>query len=209
MVLNRDYLNLAMDQYQLTHGGKPHPQANKNMALFWLEFERLATQLTTSPEFSNPAIKCETAASGVANFLDSYRDIFAGMRYLLTPAAIISLCVVSANAIGISVRERRQELAVMKVLGFRPIQIMLLVLGESMILGLLAGTAAAWGIWTYINQIQGGFALPIAFFNKFFVADDALWWGPVIGVFSGFIGSVWPAWSACSVKVTEVFSKVA
>ncbi len=145
----------------------------------------------------------------MANFLDSYRDIFFGMRWLLTPAALISLCVVSANAIGISVRERRQELAVMKVLGFRPGQIMLLVLGEAMILGLLAGLVGSWGTYFLINDYYGGFSLPIAFFGKFFISSSALWWGPVIGMMAGLIGSVVPAWSACSVKVTDVFSKVA
>lgn len=215
MVMNRDYLNLEIDRYPLTHGGKKHPQADRSLMLYWLrvaskaDFEKIAEQISTSPSFSNPAIKCETASSGVANFLDAYRDIFWGMRFLLTPAAIASLCVVSANAIGISVRERRQELAVMKVLGFRPLQIMSLVLGEAMLLGLIAGTVAAWGVWYVLNQYFGGFALPIAFFNKFLISNNALWWGPAIGLFAGFIGSVWPAWSACSVKVTEVFSKVA
>lgn len=214
-VMNRDYLNMALEQFPLTHAGKQHPMADRSLALFWIrvdskaDFERIAEQISTSPAFTNPAVKCETAASGVANFLDSYRDIFWGMRYLLTPAAIASLCVVSANAIGISVRERRQELAVMKVLGFRPLQIMLLVLGESMFLGLASGTLGAWGAYYLINEYLGGFALPIAFFGKFFISAGALWWGPAIGLFSGFIGSVAPAWSACSVKVTEVFSKVA
>lgn len=214
MVMNRDYLNLELDRYR-TKDGKRHPQADRSLMLYWLrvgskaDFEKIAEQISTSPSFSNPAIKCETASSGVANFLDAYRDIFWGMRFLLTPAAVISLCVVSANAIGISVRERRQELAVMKVLGFRPLQIMLLVLGEAMLLGMLAGSLAAWGSWYFLNQFYGGFALPIAFFNKFLISNDALWWGPSIGLFAGFIGSVWPAWSACSVKVTEVFSKVA
>jgi putative ABC transport system permease protein len=115
-VINRDYLNSALDEYPLTHNGAIHPMAERSMQLFWIrvaskaDFERIAEQVTTSPALTNPAVKCETAASGVANFLDSYRDIFWGMRWLLTPAAIISLCVVSANAIGISVRERRQEL---------------------------------------------------------------------------------------------------
>jgi putative ABC transport system permease protein len=214
-VMNRDYLNAAMDEYPQKHAGAKHPMGDRNLTLFWVrvaskkDFERIAEQVTTSPAFTSPAVKCETAASGVANFLDSYRDIFWGMRWLLTPAAVVSLCVVSANAIGISVRERRQELAVMKVLGFRPLQIMLLVLGESMVLGLIAGLVGSWGAWYVINERIGGLALPIAFFGKFFIASAALWWGPVIGLFAGFIGSVWPAWSACSVKVTDVFSKVA
>ncbi|WP_254512127.1 ABC transporter permease [Anatilimnocola floriformis] len=213
-VMNRDYLNDALDAYQ-REKKKAHPMGDRSLALFWVrvnskaDFQRIAEQVTSSPAFTNPAVKCETAASGVANFLDSYRDILAGMRWMLTPAAIISLCVVSANAIGISVRERRQELAVMKVLGFRPLQIMMLVLGESMLLGMVAGAIGSWGAWYLINEHLGGLALPIAFFGKFFISSNALWWGPCIGLFAGFIGSVWPSWSACSVKVTEVFSKVA
>jgi putative ABC transport system permease protein len=78
-----------------------------------------------------------------------------------------------------------------------------------MLLGLLAGTLGAWGTYYLINEYFGGFALPIAFFGKFFISDGALWWGPAVGLFAGFIGSVAPAWSACSVKVTEVFSKIA
>jgi len=214
-VMNRDYLNAAIDEYPQKHNGQKHPMGDRNLTLFWIrvnskaDFERIAEQVTTSPAFSNPAVKCETAASGVANFLDSYRDIFFGMRYLLTPAAIISLCVVSANAISISVRERRQELAVMKVLGFRPLQIMLMVLGEAMFLSLLAGLVGAWGAWYLINEYLGGLAIPIAFFGKFFISNNAFWWGPAIGLLAGLVGSLGPAWSACSVKVTEVFSKVA
>ena len=67
------------------------------------------------------------------------------MRWFLAPACIIVLALVLANAISISVRERRTELAVMKVLGFRPRQIVLLVLGESVLLGLLSGLASAAG----------------------------------------------------------------
>ena len=97
----------------------------------------------------------------------------------------------------------------MKVLGFRPLQIMLLVLGEAMTLGLIAGLVGSWGAWYLINERIGGLAMPIAFFGKFFISSSALWWGPLMGLFAGFIGSAWPAWSACSVKVTDVFSKVA
>lgn len=214
-VFHRDYLNSSVDEYPRKHNGLKHPMAERNLQLMWLrvasksDFERIAEQVSSSPAFTAPAVKCETAASGVANFLDSFRDIFWGMRYLLTPAAVISLCVVSANAIGISVRERRQELAVMKVLGFRPIQIMFLVLGESMVLGLIAGLAGSWGAWYFINEHLGGIAIQIAFFGKFFISNSALWWGPVIGLLAGLVGSAWPAWSACSVKVTDVFSKVA
>jgi putative ABC transport system permease protein len=120
----------------------------------------------------------------------------------------VSLSLVIANAISISVRERRKELAVMKVLGFRPLQILVLVLGESLLLGVGAGFIAAGMTWYGVNYIVGGMPFPIAFFPRFYISDGALWWGPVIGGLAALAGSAGPAWSACTVKVTDVFSKV-
>ena len=57
------------------------------------------------------------------------------MRWLLVPAILVTMALVIANAISISVRERRTEMAVLKVLGFHPTQILLLVLGEALLIG--------------------------------------------------------------------------
>jgi putative ABC transport system permease protein len=154
-------------------------------------------------------VKCETASSGIATFLDAYRDLLWGMRWLLVPAALVSLALVISNAISISVRQRRLELAVMKVLGFRPLQIMALVLGESLLLGVGAGFISSGLTWYLVNNVFGGIPFPIAFFPSFFISDDALWWGPAVGGLAALSGSLSPAWSACAVKVTDVFSRVA
>jgi putative ABC transport system permease protein len=213
--MNREYLLNAIDAWPRSHNGQKHPLAEKCLNLVWLRvpdttaFSRVATQIETAPYYSNPSVKCETASSGIANFLDAYRDLLWGMRWLLAPAALISVALVIANAIGISVRQRRMELAVMKVLGFRPAQILFLVLGESLLLGTLAGFVSSGLTWYFINHMYGGIAFPIAFFSKIFVADDALWWGPAVGGVAALAGSFSPAYSACTVKVTDVFAKVA
>ena len=78
-----------------------------------------------------PAVKCETLSSGVASFIEPYKDLLFGVRWLLSPAILAALSLVIANAISISVRERRTEMAVLKVLGFTPLQLLLLVLSEA------------------------------------------------------------------------------
>ena len=98
-----------------------------------------------SPLYTQPAVKCETAASGIASFLESYRDLIWMMRWLLAPAILLTLSLVIANAISISVRERRREFAVLRVLGFRPRHILVLVVGEAVALGGFAGLASAGG----------------------------------------------------------------
>ena len=78
------------------------------------------------------------------------------MRWLLAPACLATILLVIANAISISVRERRLELAVLKVLGFRPYQILILVLGESLLLGVGAGFISAGLTYGVINWGMGG-----------------------------------------------------
>jgi hypothetical protein len=61
--------------------------ADKCLNLVWLKvpntaaFTKLADQIMSSPNYASPAVKVETASSGIASFLEAYRDIFWGMRY--------------------------------------------------------------------------------------------------------------------------------
>ena len=212
---NRDYYINAFDAYPASHNGQKHPWAERNLSLMLLKvadsaaFNRVAAQIESSPEFTSPAVRCETMASGISTMLESFRDLIWGMRWLLSPACLATILLVIANAISISVRERRLELAVLKVLGFRPYQILILVLGESLLLGASAGFLSAALTYVVINWCMGGLSFPIGFFARFMIPHAALWWGPAIGGLAALLGSFFPAWSAQGVKVANVFSKVA
>ena len=213
--MHRDYLNNVLDLYPKNNGGRKHPLADRRANLLWLKvpdmaaFTRVARQIEGSPQLRTPYLKCETASSGMAGMMEGFRDILWGMRWILAPGCLVSLSLVIANAISISVRERRAELAVLKVLGFRPWQILVLVLGESLLLGVGAGLASAGLTYGLVNYVMGGIPFPLGFFPRFFVPPAALWWGPAIGAGTALIGSLWPAWSARNVKVADVFAKVA
>jgi putative ABC transport system permease protein len=210
-VMHREYLYKALEEYEGKTG--KHPLADKCLNLIWLRmptreaFEKLATEVNKPGRFS-PAIKMETASSGISSWLDYAKDMLWGMRYLLCPALLVVMALVISNAISISVRERRTEMAVLKVLGFQPWMVMGFVLGEAILIGALSGFMASATAFSLVNAI-GGVPFPIAFFSKFMVPASALWWGPALGAGAAFIGSFLPAWSARKVKVSEVFSKVA
>ena len=214
-VMNRDYLNAALDAYPRSHAGQKHPLADKTLNLVWLRvpdmlaFNTVQEQISRSPFYTTPAVKCETASSGIATFLEAYRDLIWGMRWLLAPAILLTLSLVIANAISISVRERRLEFAVLRVLGFRPLQVLALVVGEAVMLGAGSGFFSTVATYTLINKVMGGVNFPIAFFGAFFIPVQAIWWGLAIGVCTALAGSVIPAITASSTRVTEAFSKVA
>ena len=123
--------------------------------------------------FGTVPIKLETASSGIGTWMASFKDIFWGMKYILVPAMIGIMCLVVANAISISVRER-PEMAVLKVLGFQPRHVMLLVLGEALLVGFLAGGMSSFLAWGML----GSFKFQIMFFGAFIVPKVALLYGP-------------------------------
>jgi putative ABC transport system permease protein len=212
-VMNCEYLNKSLDDYDAKHPGA-EPLSKHSLNLVWLrvpdkkDFEKASTQIETSPLFADRPVKCETASSGIASFLDAYKDLLWGMEYLLSPAVLATMAVVIATAISISVRERRTEMAVLKVLGFGPNRVLMLVLAEAVVLGAGSGLLSALLTYAYGNWL-GAFKFQIAFFPTFRVPDEALVWGPFWGGACALLGALLPAWSARSVKVVEVFSKVA
>src|SRR5262249_11440011 len=182
-LMNHLYILESMEAWKRKNN-KPHFMAEKCLNLVWLRvpdteaFRQVADQITTSPMYTTPAVKCETASSGVSAFLDAYRDLLWGMRWLLVPAILVTMSLVISNAISISVRERRSEMAVLKVLGFSPTRIQVLVLGEALLLGVLSGFISAVAAYLFINSYLGGLKFPIAFFPAFKIPLQALWWGP-------------------------------
>jgi len=95
------------------------------------------------------------------------------------------------------------------VLGFRPNQILFLVLGEALLIGGGAGLLSSTLTWGIINYGFGGLTFPIAFFSTFMIPSQAIVWGLVTGSVASLAGSIVPAWSARTVRVSEVFAKVA
>jgi putative ABC transport system permease protein len=208
-IMNRDYLNDALEYYR-TREGTPHPMANRSLNWVWLQVgtpqdvTRVGEQIDRWSGTHSPAIKSETLASGVAGWLSGYTDLIKGMRWLLAPAILVTLTLVIANSISISVRERRLEMAVLKVLGYRPRQILLLVLGEAVLIGTLSGLISGTATYLAVNQLLSHTSAEL----PLYVPAAAFWWGPAAGALTGFLGSFVPAVTACRVRVAEVFARV-
>jgi putative ABC transport system permease protein len=213
--MNSAYLFQQLDAYKRDRvrnpSGADHPMAEKCINLIWVKlpnkeaFERLSAVVNDTGKFNTPQIKLETESSGIGTWIESLKDILFGMKYVMSPAMVAIMCLVIANAISIGVRERRTEMAVLKVLGFQPRHVLLLVLGEAILVGLMAGAMSTLLAWAFIGSLK----LQLAFFGAFFVPSRVLVLGPLLGAAVSIAGSLGPALSAKNVKVAEVFAKVA
>jgi putative ABC transport system permease protein len=205
------FMNSAYLEDQLKSKPADYVMKDKVVNLIWVRlpnkaaFERLNALVDDRANFASPPVKLETASSGIGSWMDAYKDIFFGMKYIMAPAMVGIMCLVIANAISIGVRERRTEMAVLKVLGFQPRHVLILVLGEAVLVGLLAGGMAATLSWFMIGSLK----VQVAFFGAFIVPWQALVYGPLLGTAVSILGSIGPALSAKNVKVAEVFAKVA
>lgn len=199
--IDYEYLNRVLT-------AQKNPEANKvAIALVQLDDLAAANAASGTIEGNIRELKSETAATAYNRFLEPLKDLLWGIKFLLVPAIFAVMTLILANTFSITVRERQTEMAVLKVMGFSAPNILLLVLGEALLIGLLAGLLGAAFTFGLINTVFGGIQLPQ--WPLLLVPVEIFWWGPVIGLGTALIGGVWPAWTARGVKVSEVFAKVA
>lgn len=182
--------------------------AEGKVDLAWLMVadQTAAEQVSITIEKHIRDLKCETLSKAFGRWFAPLKDFFWGIKFVIAPAITIVMIVIIANAIGITVRERTREMAILKVLGFRKGQILTLVLSEGLFIGFIAGITGG-GVTQWVVDLCGGIRMSEG--NPFFVSRQAWWWGPTLGVFTAFLGGILPAWNACRVKVSEVFARVA
>jgi putative ABC transport system permease protein len=212
-----DYLTAKLDDYQ-ARKGKAHPLADRCLNLVWVRmpskqsFEALAEVVNRPGTFSAPAAKMETFSAAIGSFLEPFKDILWGLKYIIMPAIVAIMCLVIGITITIGVRERWGEMAVLKVLGFQPWQVMGMIVSEAVLIGVYGGLLSTWCVYyvpkaaSWLNkQAKGSFT----FFDNWKTADEVLIYGPLLGVAVGLLGAALPSWSARKVKVSEVFAQVA
>lgn len=184
-----------------------NPDANSaNFAWVMVDDLDAAHRVAAVIEKHMPNFKCETSATANSRFMEPLRDILWGIKYLLVPAILAVMTLILANTFSITVRERIGEIAVLKVLGFGNGRVMFLVLGESILVGALAGFLGAVLTFGIINIAFQGLQLPN--FPILMMPRSLLLWGPALGGFAALLGSLAPALTARRVHVAVAFAQV-
>lgn len=181
------------------------------MNMMWLRVsdpatgQQVASQIEKMFENSEAEVLVETESAGVARLADRTQSIVAIINIVVS-ILLIDMLVILSNSISITTRERRREMAVFKVLGFQPGFIMAMVIGEAMLVGSIGGGLGAL-LGFILSSVPLPFKLPMLL--QLSVKLSAVPVGILIGAAVGFIGSIIPAWNARTVKVTDVFAKIA
>jgi putative ABC transport system permease protein len=166
--------------------------------------DQLAKRIDTMFANSEAETKTATEKAFISDFAKQVGDIGAIMTAI---AAVVMFFIlfVTGNAMAHSIRERTNELAVLKTLGFSEGRILTLVLLESCLIAIIGGGIGLLLAWTIISagDPTGGL-LPT--FN-FPVRDLGVGAGLVIAL--GLATGLLPAFQASRLKIVDALRRTA
>jgi len=155
-------------------------------------------------EFANSPweTKTETEGAFLRGWAKQIGDITTIMAAILS-AVFFTILLVAGNTMAQGVRERIEEIGVLKAMGFSNGQVLALVLAES---GCLAGLGGIMGLgiaWLLISAgdpTRG--ALPI-----FYFPTHAFFLGILFIIALGFLAGILPAWQAMRLRIAEALRR--
>jgi len=151
-------------------------------------------------EFRNSSAetRTETEKAFIQGFAKQVGNIGAILVAILS-AVFFTILLVAGNTMAQSVRERLQELAVLKSLGFTHIGVLALVLAESCLLTLIGGGIGLWlaSVLISFGDPTGG-ALPFFFFPT---RDVII--GVALVFLLGVVAGLFPALQAMRLRIAD------
>jgi putative ABC transport system permease protein len=92
-----------------------------------------------------------TESDAIANGVSAIADL-STIILSLCAVVVITVMLVAANSMAISVRERISEVAVIRALGFEPVHVAAMLFGEAGLMGLVGGAAGAGLAWALFGR---------------------------------------------------------
>ena len=155
-------------------------------------------------EFTNSRWETKTSSEKVfaQSFANQVGDIGAILRAILS-AVFFTLLLVAGNTAAQSVRERTAELALLKTLGFTHLQVLGLVLAESL---LLVGTGGALGLALAVAVISRGDPTG-GFLSNFYLPAGDVVLGAFLVVALGLASGLLPALAAMRLRSVDALRR--
>jgi len=155
-------------------------------------------------EFANSATETKTEPEGA--FIQGFANQIGNIGFIIMSimsAVFFIILLVAGNTMAYTVRERTNELAVLKAIGFTDQGVLGLVLGESLaitLVGGLLGLGLAWGLVSMGDPTSGSF--PVFYFP----AGDMLIGLALIAAMA-FVAGIIPAMQAQRLQIADALRR--
>ena len=166
--------------------------------------DSLAAKIDSMFENSPNETKTSTERVMIKQFLDQVGNI--GMILVsVTLAVFFTMLLVTSNTMAQSVRERTNEIGVLKTLGFSGGTILTLVLLEALLLTFTGGLVGLGLAWLIAAGVHEGMK---EFFPLFAVGNATFLLGLLLMLLFGIVTGAWPALSAMRLKIVDALRRI-
>ena len=152
---------------------------------------------------SSAETKTGTEKAFVQGFANQTGDIGAIVTSIGI-AVFFTMLLVSANTMAQSVRERTNELAVLKTLGYSDPRVLLLVIGESLLLTVLGAALGIGVAWLAVSRI--GLVLS-QYVSAFLLTDKAIALAVALALALGLVAGALPALRASRLRIVDALAR--
>lgn len=163
---------------------------------------QIASQIDEN--FANSPYETKTEPEGAfaAGFAQQIGDI-ASIVMAVVGAVFFTILLVAGNTMAQSVRERTEELGVLKAMGFSNTLVLILVMLESCLIAILGGFAGLGVAWLIT---LGGSPVP-NMLPIFFIPTHNLVIGALLAITLGLAAGAIPAFQAMQLKISEALRR--
>ncbi len=161
---------------------------------------------TIDTQFANSSTETKTATEKA--FIQSFANQMGNIGALLTGiagAVFFTMLLVTANTMGQSIRERLNEIGVMKTLGYSNASVTGLVLGEAVLVTALGGAIGLLLAWLFSTAIGSAVA---QFFPVLGMPPSTFAIGAALIVVLGVAAAALPCTQAAQLKIVDALRKV-
>jgi len=150
-------------------------------------------------EFANSPYETKSEPEGAfaQGFIEQIGSI-GTMLIAILSAVFFTILLVAGNTMAQAVRERTQEIGVLKAIGFTNSRVMVLVLLESCSIALIGGLGGLGATWLLS---AGGSPVP-SVLPVFYLPTNAIVTGAVLAVALGLAAGIFPALAAMRLQVS-------
>jgi putative ABC transport system permease protein len=155
-------------------------------------------------EFANSAFETKTEPEGA--FIQGFANQIGNIGFIIMSimsAVFFTILLVAGNTMAYAVRERTNELAVLKAIGFTDRGVLGLVLGESMALTLVGGAIGlglAWMLVSMGDPTDGSFPV-------FYIPVSSIFLGFGLIALMAFIAGILPALQAQRLQIADALRR--
>jgi len=196
----------------LRASGMTAPPHNDGVNFYWIKadseaaLEPLRSAIDAVFDHTPDPTMTELEEAFVTQFTRMFGDI-PGIVRAVGLVVIISILVIVAHTMSISIRERMGELAVLKAIGFTTTHISAALAGEALLIGLMGGLLGCVPAVCLFGVSAAGLSVP--YFPVITVSPTVAFGGIMVGLLIGLLAAAMPVRHVAKLSVAAAVRSLA